>query len=154
MLVLIFVLCIVFFVIGCAMTEECDGLLEGLGWVIGGFGLIFLVISLIALPFLIGNVIGSSAIEDKIAMYQQENNKIESQIDELVTNYMKYENETFDKFKAESSMTVVSLYPELKSDTLVQSQIETYAKNNNKIKRLKEDKIMRSVSRWWLYFGK
>ena len=154
MLVLIFVLCIVFFVIGCAMTEECDGLLEGLGWVIGGFGLIFLVISLIALPFLIGNVIGSSAIEDKIAMYQQENNKIESQIDELVTNYMKYENETFDKFKAESSMTVVSLYPELKSDTLVQSQIETYTKNNNKIKRLKEDKIMRSVSRWWLYFGK
>ena len=154
MLVLIFVLCIVFFVIGCAMTEECDGLLEGLGWVIGGFGLIFLVISLIALPFLIGNIIGSSAIEDKIAMYQQENNKIESQIDELVTNYMKYENETFDKFKAESSMTVVSLYPELKSDTLVQSQIETYAKNNNKIKRLKEDKIMRSVSRWWLYFGK
>lgn len=154
MFILLVVICSALFVIGCIMTEECDGLLETLGWAFGMFGLFFGIISLIGMFISIANVMGSCAIDEKIAMYQQENKNIESQIDELVTNYMKYENETFTEFKSESSITLVSMYPELKSDTLVKSQIETYTKNNDKIKKFKEAKIMRSVYRWWLYFGK
>lgn len=92
--------------------------------------------------------------EEKIAMYQEENSKIESQINELVEKYMDYESETLSDFKPESSITLVSLYPELKSDTLVQTQITTYTENNNIIKELKEMLIDRSVYRWMLYFGK
>lgn len=47
----------------------------------------------------------------------------------------------------------VALYPELKSDTLVQSQIEVYVENNKAIKELKSSAINASVYRWWLYFG-
>jgi hypothetical protein len=92
-------------------------------------------------------------IDEIIAMYEEENTKIEQAIDELVDEYMKYEGETFEKCSTESSMTLVSLYPELKSDKLVKSQINTHKKNNNKIKELKEKQLDIRVAKWWLYFG-
>lgn len=93
-------------------------------------------------------------VDKKIEMYQEENAIIEQQINDLVTNYMEYEQDTFKDFKSESSITLVSLYPELKSDELVQAQINTYIENNNKIKELKEAAIDLSVLKWWLYFGR
>ena len=53
----------------------------------------------------------------------------------------------------DTAVTLVALYPELKSDTLVQSQIEVYTENNNMIKFLRDQQIKCNVSRWWLYFG-
>lgn len=90
----------------------------------------------------------------KIEMYEEENTKIEEQIDTLVKQYMEYEGKTLTEFKSESSITLVSLYPELKSDDLVSKQIEVYIENNNKIKQLKEDKINMKIGKWLLYFGK
>ncbi|EUJ24242.1 hypothetical protein MFLO_15683 [Listeria floridensis FSL S10-1187] len=58
--------------------------------------------------------------------------KIEADIDATVNNFMKHENETFTDAKAESAMTLVSLYPELKSDTLVKEQIKIHTENNKK----------------------
>ena len=72
----------------------------------------------------------------------------------LVEQYMNYESGTYGELKGESSITLVSLYPELKADTLVTKQIEVYIANNEKIKELKEKKIDLSVKKWWLYFGK
>lgn len=92
-------------------------------------------------------------VDKKIEMYQEENTIIEQQINDLVTNYMEYEQDTFKDFKSESSITLVSLYPELKSDELVQAQIDAYIENNNKIKELKEAAIDLSIMKWWLYFG-
>lgn len=92
-------------------------------------------------------------MDEKIAMYQEENTKIEKQIDTLVSNYMNYESDTYEKFKSESSITLVSMYPELKSDKLVEEQISVYEENNKKIREFKEDKIDLKVKKWWLYFG-
>ena len=50
-------------------------------------------------------------------------------------------------------MTVVTLYPDLKSDTLVAKQIETYITNNDKIKALKEEKINQELIGWWFNFN-
>lgn len=76
--------------------------------------------------------------KEKIQMYQEENENIESQAGQLVANYMEYESDTYEKFKSEDSITLVSMYPELKSDTLVNTQIEIYNDNNKKIKKLKK----------------
>ena len=54
----------------------------------------------------------------------------------------------------ESSITLVTFFPELKSDTIVQQQLEIYVANNAKIKSLKEKKINLIKIRWILYFGK
>lgn len=61
----------------------------------------------------------------------------------------------YGNLKSESSMTLISLFPELRSDTLVQQQLDIYIKNSNKIKALKEEKISDiPMCRWRLYFGR
>lgn len=91
--------------------------------------------------------------KNKISMYQEENTKIETQIGDLVKNYMDYESDTYKEFKNESSITLVNLYPELKSDELVQKQMNVYLSNNDKIKELKEKEIDTKIGKWLLYFG-
>lgn len=100
------------------------------------------------------NVIGGRVIDSKIAMYQEENKNIETQMDVLVEKYMNYESETLGELKGESSITLVSLYPELKADELVKQQVKVYTSNNSLIKELREKKINLSTWKWWLYFGK
>lgn len=103
-----------------------------------------------------GFVISTYKIEEKIAMYEEENTAIEQSVSTVVQAYMEYESEIFDKITQnnESVMMFASRYPELKSNTLVQGQINIYVENNSKIKELKEEKITASIWRWLLYFGK
>lgn len=98
----------------------------------------------------------ASVIDEKIAMYEEENQRIEASITAVVENYQQYETDIFkdvSESHSESSMILVTMYPELKSDALVQEQITIYTANNEKIKQLKEERINASVWRWWLYFG-
>lgn len=114
---------------------------------------LLMVGSLVLVVISIFNVVDGRVIDNKIAMYQEENTNIETQMDILIERYMDYESETFGELKGESSITLVSLYPELKADKLVEQQIEVYTSNNKKIKELKESKINVSKWKWWLYFG-
>ena len=100
------------------------------------------------------NIATSYTIDQEIEMYQSENNKIEENISTSVKNYMDYEKETFVDLKNEDAMNLVSVYPELKSDTLISQQINVYISNNNEIKRLQERKIEFAKVRWLTYFGK
>ena len=104
--------------------------------------------------FLADDVISEKTIEKKIVAYEENNEEIETQIGTLVQNYMEYEKDTFSSIKNEDYISLVSLYPELKSDELVQSQMSLYLDNNKKILKLKEQKIDIAKSKWWLYFGK
>lgn len=114
---------------------------------------IFLFIEVIAAVLLTVTVANLSVIDDRIAMYQEENSKIERQIADIVEQYQKYETDIFMDVAPDTAVTLVALYPELKSDTLVQSQIEVYTENNKMIKSLRDQQIKGDVSRWWLYFG-
>jgi hypothetical protein len=153
LLVLGIVLLIVGYVIYCIDPDigYADG--ESLGFGIGFTGACISVISLIAVICLGISVSQLKVIDDKIAMYQEENTKIEQQIADVVKGYQKHEKDIFENVTPESAVTLVSLYPELKSDTLVQSQIEVYVANNCEIKSLKAQQINGDVYRWWLYFG-
>lgn len=106
------------------------------------------------LLFIIDCVISGRIIDNKIELYQNQNEKIEEKIELVVKNYMGYENDIFKDLKSDSYITLVTTYPELKSDELVKKQIELYYENNNKIVELKEDKINLTIDKWWLYFGK
>ena len=111
------------------------------------------VISLIATLGLGVSLSGVMVVDDKIAVYQEENAIIETEISTIVKNYKDYEQGVFDDLKIENPTVLVSLYPELKSDTLVGKQIEIYATNNQKIKELKEQRLDYKPIAWWLYFG-
>lgn len=122
-------------------------------FIIGIFAFLFLV-GIILTGLFGGRVINNRTIQAKIDMYNEENLNIEKSMEILIQQYMDYESNTYKNLKGESSITLVSLYPELKADKLVEQQLTIYVENNNKIKSLKEDKINISNYRWWLYFGK
>lgn len=67
----------------------------------------------------------------KIAIYEEENARIESQLNIISEQYMQDEQNMF----------------------LVQSQIDTYVKNSDKIKELKSNEVDKSVLKFLLYFG-
>lgn len=92
---------------------------------IGGFFAGGFVICLIVTAVFGGLVINGRTLDSKIAMYTEENQKIEEDMNILVEQYMNYE----------------SKYPELKADTLVEKQIEVYTANNKKIKELNKGKV-------------
>lgn len=116
-------------------------------------GVIAVIITIIFTAILTYNVSAAKLIDNKIAMYQEANDKIETQIAETVQQYQEYEQGVFEKVAPEKAVTMVALYPELKSNELVSKQISVYVDNNEKINELKEDKINASIDRWWLYFG-
>lgn len=111
------------------------------------------VVAVIALVCNIANIAESRIIDQKIAMYQEENASIETQIANCVAEYQQYETKVISEVTAENAMTLVSLYPDLKSDALVAKQIEVYIANNSVIKNLRQNKLDIQKARWWVYFG-
>lgn len=111
------------------------------------------IVEIITICSIILIMVNGITASEKIKMYQTENNKIENQIGELVKGYMDYESETYKNFKNESSITMVNLYPDLKSNELVQKQMNIYLTNNDKIKELNEKEIDTKIGKWLLYFG-
>lgn len=154
MILVILALGILMAVGGSILYCNLDDDKEAIGTSLQITGAIIIMISAIASIILFISVINRVGIDKKIAMYEEENTKIEQQIADVVTQYQEYEEGIFTEVAPESAMALVALYPELKSDTLVQSQIEVYVDNNKQIKELKSMSINASIFRWWLYFGK
>lgn len=144
MVIVLLVIFAVLFVLGCIVDEDYIARLGGL----------LTIGCIIAIIGLISAVINGRVLDDKITMYSEENTKIETSIDNLVSEYMIYESETFAELKNGEGITLINLYPDLKADELVRLQLETYQANNAKIKELKESKLNITLYKWWLYFGK
>ena len=151
MIIVIFLVCVGVIVLGAWIANYFD--CEVAGGITMTCGVLGSIISFLALIILLISVSGLKTLDAQIEMYQTENTNIENQITECVKQYQKYEAEIFTEVAPDSAMTLIALYPELKSDELVKKQIEIYIANNQKIKELKEEKIIGDVYRWWAYFG-
>lgn len=115
-------------------------------------GTVLIGISIIMVGYIIFGYADGYTSVDKIAMYEEENKNIESQITTIVNNYQGYEKEIISNVA--DMETVLIKIPELKSSELVNTQIQIYVNNNNKIKELKEKQIDMKIYKWLLYFGK
>ena len=128
-------------------------------WEIGGVVMIFIgaiatVVVLIASLIQIHSLVEISTIDERISMYEKQNAKIEEQIETVVKEYQEYESGIMIEVGNKGSyITLVSLYPELKADALVNKQIEVYLNNNQTIASLKNQRLNERIYRWWLYFG-
>lgn len=149
MMVVIIGVCVVLMVLGyIAYANSYDDV----GFVV--VPAIMLAVSIIVTIFLGISVTKLSVIDEKIAMYQEENTRIEEQVSIIVNDYLEHELNMVDAASIDSPIVLATLYPELKSNELVAHQIDIYVANNKTIKALKTQKINGSVCRWWLYFGK
>lgn len=145
MFILLFVIAVALIILA-VLNED---LAEGFGILGGLIGFI----ALIGIFVNIGFLVYGRTLDDKIAMYEQENAAIEQSVDVLVKDYYKHESDTYSSLKPENAVLFASAYPELQSNELATKQLEIYVENNNKIKGLKEDQINLSRNRFWLYFG-
>ncbi len=128
-------------ILGVILYDKLDLGKDEIGTVFQIVGTVATIISTIVAIVLLICVLNRVNIDKKIALYEEENAKIEQQISDAVKQYQEYETGIFTDVAPEDSITLVALYPELKSDTLA-------------IKELKSSAINASVYRWWLYFGK
>lgn len=154
MILVILAFSILTIILGVILYDKLDCGKDEIGTVFQIIGAVATIISTIVAIVLLIRVLNRVNIDKKIALYEEENTKIEQQIADTVKQYQEYETGIFTEVSPEDSITLVALYPELKSDTLVQSQINVYVENNKAIKELKSSAINASVYRWLLYFGK
>ena len=113
------------------------------------FGIVGIVGAFVA-AFIVGSyVVKADTIDERMELYQTENARIEKDIETIVEQYKEYEGEMFRDISTEDTISTVVLYPVLKTNTLVMSQIDIYVENNEKIKELKEEKIFGDVYRRW-----
>jgi len=148
MLILLTVIFIILSVIFLKFLSKREGAL-GLGFITVLFSIAFAV----SIVFVGAGLIHRQTIQERISLYETENAEIDSQICEIVEGYKSYEKETFEKISNKSANVLVELYPDLKSNELVQKQMEIYMSNKNKVVSLQEDLINQKPLRWWLYFG-
>lgn len=99
------------------------------------------------------NIAEGRYIDERIAVYQEENEKIEKDIRTIINQYQDHEEKVFNVSEVESAVTLIQMYPELKSDKLVSKQIKIFNENNKEIKALKSKKIDCKKSKFILYFG-
>lgn len=130
---------------------------DDIGWLLGAFfsGMTVLAV-LVAVAILTSQVATQGSIIDaKLAMCQEENQKIEAAIDTVIREYLDHEEKVYKKSESEDSIVTITIaYPELASSELVKDQIQLYRANKEEIMRLKNQKINLSEKRFWLYFGK
>lgn len=146
MFILLFVIAVALIVLA-VLNEDLAGVFGILGGLIGFIALIGIFVN-------IGFLVYGRTLDDKIAMYEQENAAIEQSVDVLVKDYYKHESDTYSSLKPENAVLFASAYPELQSNELATKQLEIYVENNNKIKGLKVDQINLSRNKFWLYFGR
>ena len=122
------------------------------------FGIIGLLISV---GIYCGGIVALQNIkyaDAKIAVCEEENLRIEAQVEATVNHYLEYEQGVFDKidisdYSGDKLLLISQLYPELKADGLLQQQMDLYVKNNDEIRELKLAKIDNEKWKFWLYFG-
>ena len=155
MLIVLFIISLIFILISYFCIKADDGeidILFVIGTTISLIGIISIFIILVAVISCTIEISKSTVVDNKIAMYQEENKKIEKEITSVVNSYKDYEKEVISN--TGEMATILVRFSELKSNKLVSKQIQVYVDNNNKIKELKEEKINNSIYKWWLYFGK
>jgi len=113
------------------------------------------IIKMGVIVFLCVKLVNIKVIDETIELYTKQNQEIETKIELVIKQYMEHEHQTFkDLTNNDSYITLVTLYPELKSDELIKEEIRLYEENNKKIISLKENKINEKIYKWWIYFGK
>lgn len=117
-------------------------------WVRGTFAVIASAVCLamfITLLCLIPKIATEQKYEARIEAIQESNTVVEQQICSAVETYLKHEENVYEKIDVTVAIGLFSAYPNLKSNELVQSLINTYQNNAAEIKSLKLEKINLSL---------
>lgn len=159
MLIILLLVGIGLIILGCIVCYSRNCKIEyGLGVVFNAVGAVVVIGAGLFTTIAVTNTIKIPQMEQRIAIYEEENTRIEEQIKTTIQVYQDYEKDILgdidlDKISSEKLILLTSIYPELKSDAMVQELIQVYIDNNNQLKELKTSKLDYELWRWWLFFG-
>lgn len=153
MILAILGICIALIVVGVILEHKSDHY-DDVGMGLTATGGFLAGLTLIVIIILSWSVGATYRIDKKIELYETQNAQIEKSVAIAVEKYMQYEGDIMTEVSPDSAVTLVAVYPELKSDALIEKQIEIYISNNNEIVKLKEKQIHMPLLKWWLYFGR
>lgn len=95
-----------------------------------------------------------STVDKKIAVLQEQNETVISQIEPLVNKYLEYESDTYKELKMDvNNIVALSQYPQLKGNEFIKSQIDIVTRNQAIITKLKLDKASLNSYKMWIFMG-
>ena len=133
----------------------CGGFRDDEGIIILGFivGFPTLVAILIA-----GGVYNydSSTINSRLAVLEEQNTTVLTQVEPLVQQALNYESSTYKDLKLDVNKLIIfaQMYPELKANDFLRMQIDIILRNQQEIQQLKLDKATLNAYHFWLWTPK
>lgn len=95
-----------------------------------------------------------STCDKKIAVLEERNEVVLKQVEPIINKYLLYESETLEKVKISSeNIIALSMYPELKGNEFLKSQIDIVVKNQDEITKLKLSKAELNRFKLWIFMG-
>lgn len=114
----------------------------------------FIISLIVTLCVLTSYISTKNNTDAKIAVLEEQNTVVLAQVEPLVEKYLSYESGAFKELKQNPQMLVsLSMFPELKGDEFVKSQILIITENQKKITDLKLQKAGLNSYKVWLFMG-
>lgn len=120
-----------------------------------GISSIGFLITLVVILFLLGSYnLTKTSADEEIAIRDEQNALILSQIEPLVEKYLQYEKSTYEKLRlTPQTIVALSAYPELKGNEFIQSQMKIIIDNQRIITSLKIKKTRLNSYKLWIFMG-
>lgn len=145
---MLFILTIILLIIGFITYRSYD---EDVGIISYVLSVIFLAITLIVLACYNET---KASCDKKIAVLEERNELVLKQIEPIVNKYLLYESKTLEKVKVSGeNIIALSMYPELKGNEFLKSQIDIVVKNQDEITKLKLNKAELNAYKLWIFRG-
>lgn len=145
---MLFILTGALFIIGlvnCLIQDEDVGIASYI------FSATFLTITLIVLACYNDT---KASCDRKITILEEKNEQVLKQIEPIINKYLTYEGEALEKVKVNSeNIVALSMYPELKGNEFLKSQIDIVVKNQGEITKLKLSKAELNAYKLWIFMG-
>ena len=130
-------------------SQEDDGILT-LGFIIGFPSLLAVLIA--------GGIYNydSSTINSRLAVLEEQNTTVLTQVEPLVQQALNYESSTYKDLKLDVNKLIIfaQMYPNLKANDFLRMQIDLILCNQQEIKQLKLDKASLNAYHLWLWTPK
>ena len=147
---MLYILLVIGFILLIIGINRYEDILTSLGV---GIFVVFLCVTAIAIG--IYNY-DKSTIDNRLAILEEQNQGVLSQIEPLVQRALEYESNTYKDFKLDANKIVAlsQMYPDLKANSFLNRQIDIILANQAEIKQLKLDKASLNAYHFWLWTPK
>ena len=150
MLYIILFISIVLLIIGSSVGKDYYN--NDNGFTVGGAFL--LSVSLIALCACWGTYsFHTTTIDSRLNIIEEQNNIILAQVEPVVQKALEFESNTYKELKISSEKLIAlgNMYPNLKDNTFIQTQLQIIIDNQNTIRKLKLTKAKMNAYRFWIW---